>query len=212
MEQSERKIPARGGLLGFLKGSQPLSTAFWIVGVLPAIVIFLVMFLVLKSHAFNFSDFLLYSFGIVGLHRLFAWISIIRCRKNTISSVWGSLAVIVVIIDILYKGLFTGMYISSYYEKEEQKQELIATVDRCKTEVSTRYSIPLSELKANNFMNYEGNTTYYGVTHNDDYYKCYVHADSIEIKTHKLRADSGRSLQDMIDERIQQKRDSLNDL
>lgn len=212
MEQSEIKIPAKGGLLGFLKGTQPLSTAFWIIGVLPAIVIFLFMLFVLKSHTFNFSDFLLYSFCLVGLHRLFAWFSIIRCRKNTLSSAWGSIAVVVVIVDILYKGLFTGMYVNSYYEKVDQKQELMAIVDRCKAEVSTRYDIPLSELKANNFMNYEGNNTYYGVTHDNKYFKCYVRADTIEIKTLTLRKKTGKSLQVMLDERIQYKRDSINGL
>lgn len=212
MEQSEEKAQAKGGLLGFLKGSQPLSTAFWIVGVLPAVVIFLVMFFVLKSDALSFSEFLLYSFGIVGLHRVFAWISIIRCRKNTLSATWGTIAVTIVIIDVLYKTLFTAMYINSYYEREERKQELIRTIDSCKKEVSTRYNIPLSELKVNNFIHYEGNTTFYSVTHNNAYFKCYMHADSIEIKTLKLRKDSGKSLQEMINERIQQKRDSLNNL
>lgn len=209
MEQAERKSPAKGGLLGFLKGTQPLSTAFWIIGVLPAIVISLIMIFVLKSASFNFRDFLLYSFCLVGLHRLFAWFSIIRCRKNTFSAAWGSIAVVVVIIDILYKGLFTGMYVNSYYEKEAQKQELIVIVDRCKTEINTRYGIPLSELKANNFMNYEGINTYYGVTHNNEYFKCYVYADSIVIKTLSLRKDLGKSLHVMLEDRIQLTRDSI---
>ncbi|MBT8184845.1 MAG: hypothetical protein KJN76_08380 [Eudoraea sp.] len=212
MEQSERKIPSKGGLKGFIKGTQPLSTAFWIVGVLPAVIIFLVMLSFLNSRSLSFSDLLLYSFAIIGIHRLFAWVSIIRCRKNTLNTIWGSLAVLVVVIDILYKTVFATIYINSYYDKQDQKQELIAIVERCKTEVSTRYNIPLSEIKANNFMSYEGNTTYYGVRHNNDYFKCYVHADTIEIKTLALKKDSGKSLQEMIDERLQEKRDSLNAL
>ena len=208
MEQSEIKTPAKGGLLGFLKGTQPLSTAFWIIGVIPAIILFLILIFVIND-PLDLSDFLLYSIGLVGLHRLFAWFSIIRCRKNTARATWGSLALAVVVLDILFKGLFAGMYMSDYFEKEIQKQELFAVVNRCKSEISRRFDIPLSELKANNFMNNEGKHSYYGVTHQNEYYKCYVHPDSIEIKKLDLWSDSGESLHVMLEDRIRLKRDSI---
>lgn len=186
MLQSDDQIPAKGGLLGFLKGTQPLSTAFWLIGLVPAILIFLIMVFVLQSQTLNFETFLLYSFLFVGVHRLFAWTSIIRCHKNSTSSLFSTLAIIVVVVDILYKGLFTGIYVNSYYEKEKGQQELVAIFEECKQEVSKRYHKPQGELETNYKKSYSGGDIYYGVQHGTDYFECYVRPDSIEIRHRKI--------------------------
>jgi len=188
MVQPDDKIPVKGGLLGFLKGTQPLSTAFWLIGLIPALLLFLMMVFVLQSRTLDFKTFLLYSFLLVGVHRLFAWTSIIRCRKNTKSSLFRTLAIIVVIIDILYKVLFTGMYVNSYFEKEKDQQELVAIFEKCKQEVSKRYQIPLEELETNYKKSYSGGDIYYAVKHETDYFECYVRPDSIEIRHRKIRS------------------------
>lgn len=210
MVQSDDKIPAKGGLSGFLKGTQPLSTAFWLIGVIPAVVIFLIMVFVLQSHTLDFRTFLLYSFLFVGVHRLFAWTSIIRCRKNSSSSLLSTLAIMVVVIDILYKLLFTGMYVNKYYEKENNKQELVAIFEQCKQEVSQRYQKPLEELETNHMESYSGGDIYYGVKHDTDYYECYLRPDSIEIRHRKISRGSSKSLANIIEEVRQEKFDSIH--
>ena len=116
----------------------------------------------------------------------------------------------VVVIDILYKLLFTGMYVNKYYEKENNKQELVAIFEQCKQEVSQRYQKPLEELETNHMESYSGGDIYYGVKHDTDYYECYLRPDSIEIRHRKISRGSSKSLANIIEEVRQEKFDSIH--
>ncbi len=198
-----------GGLLSFLKGSQPLSYAFWGVGVIPALIIFLVMLMVLQSHKYDFGTYIIISFFVVGTHRVFAWISIIRCRKNTNNPIWGTLAIVIVIIDILYKLLFGSMYTYKMFESKNNKQKAIGTIDSCKQKISQLYDIPVEELEANTFLSYSGSERYYGIKYGNKRFKCLVYADSIVVDKSDYQKYKNKTLEELIQDKIKEKQDSL---
>ncbi|GAA4271580.1 hypothetical protein U6A24_13420 [Aquimarina gracilis] len=199
-----------GGFLGFLKGTQPLSYAFWGVGVIPALIIFLVMLMVLQSHKYDFSTYISISFFVVGVHRFFAWISIIRCRKNTDNAIWGTLGIVIVVVDILYKLLFGAMYTYKMFGSENNKQKAIETIDSCKQKISQLYNIPVEELEGNDFLSYSGSERYYGIKYGDKRFKCFVYPDSIVINKNDYQKNKDKTLEELIKDRIKEKKDSLN--
>lgn len=92
-----------GGFMGFIRGTQSLASAFWGVGVVPAIILLLVG--VALAGSLHFLELLLALTTVIVFARVFAWYSIFKCRKNTSSEAYTILALIVVGLDILHKAI-----------------------------------------------------------------------------------------------------------
>ncbi len=98
------------GFLGFWYGTWPLSFAFWIVGVLPALVILLFGLELVTGSSNARQDFMILIF-VTFVFRLFAWISIFRCKRNTKSQGFKIFVTIVTSLDILHKIFYWAMMV-----------------------------------------------------------------------------------------------------
>ena len=94
-----------GGFWGLWKGTQALVYSFWLVYVLPVLLLLGIFNLILSG---NFTDnetrkiFIIY-IAVTFIFRVAAWISLIRCRKNVGKDWFTILVLIIVVLDILHK-------------------------------------------------------------------------------------------------------------
>lgn len=109
-----------GGIKGYLKGTQRLASAFWLINVGSIIVLMalscLATELILKSNSLK-ADFIfrLIFYSLIMARFFFVSISIIRCRKNTSYKVFSYLALFYVAIELLHKiYVLPGAFISLY--------------------------------------------------------------------------------------------------
>jgi hypothetical protein len=96
----------RGGWRGCFDGRQSLAASFWLLGV--GVSVLLTVSGRLVADALPFDAFrtvtLLTTLAIIAT-RVFAWYSIIKCRRNTAHPVFTALALILVSLDIVF-GVF----------------------------------------------------------------------------------------------------------
>ncbi len=96
----EYKIEEYGaGLFGFWKGTQSLALAFWGVLLLP-IFVALIFGVALHSQGVSLENILLLSIPF-SLIRIFAWVSIFKCRHNTKSNGFSVFVLIFTTCDII---------------------------------------------------------------------------------------------------------------
>lgn len=90
-----------GRFRGFLKGNQRLFDAFWLAGVFPAVIVALLGLAFVGSP--HYVEFLLTHTTLVVATRLYAWVSIFKCRHNTESKAFRYTVMALLIIDVMHK-------------------------------------------------------------------------------------------------------------
>jgi len=97
-----------GGFLGFLKGTQSLANAFWVVGVIPAVILAVFGMAIVGSP--NYLELSILFTSTVVIARLFAWVSILKCSRNTSLPAFQVIAIIICVVDILHKLLVWSIF------------------------------------------------------------------------------------------------------
>jgi len=90
------------GFLGFWYGTQDLALSFWLIGVLPAVLIYAIGSQALINSRDFSSSFLLY-IAILACFRVVAWASIYKCFNNTKSKGLMAFVGVVVVFDVMHK-------------------------------------------------------------------------------------------------------------
>lgn len=99
--EAKKVYPYGGGFMGFIRGTQSLAAAFWGIGVMPALILYAAVFAVASSE--HFLTYVIALTAATMIVRIFAWYSIIKCRKNVSNPLYTVLAMIVVGLDMVHK-------------------------------------------------------------------------------------------------------------
>ena len=106
--QTQKNYPYGGGFMGFIRGTQSLAAAFWGVGVMPALILFFAAMATAGSD--HFLVYIIAVSVVTIIVRIFAWYSIIKCRKNTSNEAYTILALVIVGLDMAHKLLIWTVF------------------------------------------------------------------------------------------------------
>ncbi|MFW2374348.1 MAG: hypothetical protein ACN4GM_14575, partial [Gammaproteobacteria bacterium] len=95
-------------IIGFFKGTQSLTNAFWFIGVMPAVILYIIGMALVGSS--NFVEKSTIVISVAAIFRFVAWFCIFRCLKNTESEAFKIIVSIVVIIDIIHKLIYWPIF------------------------------------------------------------------------------------------------------
>lgn len=177
---NEAKPQYGGSLLGFFKGTQSLASAFWLLGVVPAITALLAVMMIKQIIDPSFAKLMLITFCLTIPFRLVAWFSVFRCIKNTNHAMWSGLAGVIVVVDILHKAIFWPIVWNSYHSNLQSKSEFARHIEICETALSKVSGYPKDKIYSENYKVYEeGKTSHYRIYFFDkdkrmQRYKCWV--------------------------------------
>ena len=149
-----------------MRGTQSLTSAFWLAGVYPAILILVSVFLIKKIFDADFVILLLLTFILTLPTRCFAWFSIFRCIGNTDKTLWSVLAGIVVTIDILHKLIYWPTVGFAYYDTVQRKARVAQDRERCAQELHKQSGFPETDISVGYSKSYPDDE--------EPYYKLYV--------------------------------------
>ncbi len=172
-------------MLKYINGKKSLSSAFRL-GVFLVLATFLIL-LILKDQGILFrsrQSFLIISLLIVVPIRLFVWISIIRCSKNSTSNAFRTIAIGLVIVDIISRMFFWGVSGFSMLEHHQIDKKYAAEFELCKNEISHKFQQPIENLYGKAHQFYNSNRPHYEIhtkSRTKTYY-CFCEKNSIDIE------------------------------
>lgn len=130
----------------FLKGEKPLSDAV-VVSLVLVLATFGIAWGLKALDVFrDFEDLLIAIFFVTIPVRLFVWTAVLRCAKNTDSGLFRTIAILVVIADILHKLFYWSVVALSVMDNQRNVALQGARFDQCKREASEKYGEPIDNL------------------------------------------------------------------
>ena len=141
-------------MLKFLNGEKKLGEAFWLSVTLVLLSTITVLLLEELDVFASFSSLLLATFLITIPVRLFAWVSVLRCLKNSTNSLFKGLAATLVVVDIVHKLFFWSVVGFNRLEHRSNMGAHNTRLERCKTEIAARYDQPVDNLHGEPRLDY----------------------------------------------------------
>ncbi len=170
-------------MLKFLNGEKKLSEAFWLSLTLVLLSTIAVLVLEQSDVFASFSSLLLATFLITIPVRLFAWVSVLRCLKNSTNSVFRALAAMLVIADLLHKLFFWSVVGLNRLEHRNNIDAHNARLEQCTLEIAARYDQSIDDLHGEPELDYGSGEPAYEIhtKTRTTTYRCHVDDSGVQL-------------------------------